>query len=206
MKKAGVSLQSIEPIFEKIEALSKTQRILICVGGFIALIGFFMYFLYYPKMTMNNALQVSYENLEKQLLEAKTKAKNLEKYRKEMNEAEDQFKIAMKALPGKKEIPSLLTNISQAGQASGLEFQLFTPGKEVKKDFYAEIPVSIKLTGNYHNIALFFDKISRLYRIVNVKNINMAPLTDSDKLSASCTAVTYKFLETKPGVVDKKKK
>jgi len=79
----------------------------------------------------------------------------------------------MKALPDKKEIPSLLTSISEAGKEAGLEFLLFQPISEINKDFYAEIPVSIKVAGNYHNVGLFFDNVSRLFRIVNIKDIVM---------------------------------
>ncbi|MBW2742582.1 MAG: type 4a pilus biogenesis protein PilO [Deltaproteobacteria bacterium] len=130
-----------------------------------------------------------------------------------MKSAEAKYKIAMKALPDKKEIPSLLTGISEAGKEAGLEFLLFQPESEINKDFYAEIPVSIKVAGNYHNVGLFFDNVSRLYRIVNnvglffdnvsrlyrivnVKNIVMTTPRDGDRLNSSCTAVTYRFVET----------
>ena len=78
----------------------------------------------------------------------------------------------------------------------GLEFLLFQPKPEVKKDFYAEIPVDIKVSGSYHKLPMFFDNVSRLYRIVNVPNIEMKAGPKKDRLDTSCTAVTYKFLET----------
>ncbi len=102
----------------------------------------------------------------------------------------------MKALPDKKEIPSLLTNITESGKDAGLEFLLFQPKPEINKDFYAEIPVSIKVAGNYHNVGLFFDKVSRLSRIVNIKDIVMATTREGKGLNTSCTAVTYRFVET----------
>jgi len=104
--------------------------------------------------------------------------------------------LAKAVLPETKEIPSLLSSISQSGQDAGLEFVLFEPKAEVKKDFYAEIPVSIKVTGSYHNIATFFDNVSRLYRIVNIQNIEMKSGKNDTSLDTSCTAVTYKFVET----------
>ncbi|MBW1820266.1 MAG: type 4a pilus biogenesis protein PilO, partial [Deltaproteobacteria bacterium] len=111
-------------------------------------------------------------------------------------------------LPEKEEIPSLISAISASGQESGLEFLLFQPKGEKRKDFYAEIPVSIQVTGNFHNIVLFFDKVARLSRIVNIRDIKISrakgksKTSDSSKLSTSCTAVTYKFVEP----VSKKKK
>ena len=123
-----------------------------------------------------------------------------------MQEAEVQFKTAMKALPEKEEIPSLLTSISRSGQDVGLEFLEFTPKAEKRKEFYAEIPVSIKVNGGYHDLAIFFDKVARLSRIVNIKDINMGPGKDSQELNTKCMAVTYKFVEPAPKKPVKKKK
>jgi type IV pilus assembly protein PilO len=123
-----------------------------------------------------------------------------------MQEAEVQFKRAMTALPEKEEIPSLLTSISRSGQDVGLEFLLFEPKLEVRKDFYAEIPVSIEVNGGYHDLAIFFDKVARLNRIVNIKNISMERKKDNQELSTKCTAVTYKFVEPAPKKPGSKKK
>ena len=107
----------------------------------------------------------------------------------------------MKALPEKKEIPNLLASISSSGQDSGLEFALFEPKPENNKDFYAEIPVAVKVSGSYHNVASFFDKVSRLPRIVNIDNISITAQKQTKKeglsLSTSCTAITYRFIEKK---------
>ena len=113
----------------------------------------------------------------------------------------------MRALPEKQEIPTLLASISRSGQDAGLEFILFKPEKENHKDFYAEIPVAIQVTGSYHNVALFFDKVARLSRIVNIDNINLTAKKEMAAgegltLGTSCTAVTYRFIE--PQEKDKK--
>ncbi len=110
-----------------------------------------------------------------------------------------EFKIAKMALPEKSEIPSLLTGISASGHQAGLEFLLFQPKAEEKKGFYAEIPVSIKVKGNYHFIATFFDKVARLFRIVNITDIRMRAEPGTNTLNASCTAVTYRFIEAESG-------
>ncbi|MBU4126832.1 MAG: type 4a pilus biogenesis protein PilO [Proteobacteria bacterium] len=195
MKKFDISLKAIEPLFEKVGNISKVHRILICVSTFIVITGLFVYFLYIPKFEKLNQLNSDYKNLEKMLASAKKKAAQVNKYREEMKIAEAQYKIAMKALPDKKEIPSLLTSISESGREAGLEFLLFQPESEINKDFYAEIPVSIKVAGNYHNVGLFFDKVSRLSRIVNIKDIVMETSKEGNMLNTSCTAVTYRFVE-----------
>ena len=149
------------------------------------------------------------KNLEKKLSTAKNTAKNLPKIQEEMNNAESQLKIVMKALPETKEIPTLLESISLSGQDAGLEFVLFQPGNEQSKSFYAEIPVSIQISGKYHNVAVFFDKVARLPRIVNIQDINMKPdpAKKNNELITTCTAVTYKFLDAKAAApADKGKK
>ncbi|MBC2694592.1 MAG: type 4a pilus biogenesis protein PilO [Desulfobacteraceae bacterium] len=196
MKKFDLSLKSIEPLFEKAGKISKVHRILICVATFIVIIGLFVYFLYLPKFERLNKLNSEYKNFEQSLALAKNKAAQLNKYREKIKLAEAKYKIAMKALPDKKEIPSLLTSITESGKDAGLEFLLFQPESEINKDFYAEIPVSIKVVGNYHNVGLFFDKISRLSRIVNIKDI-VIRTPEGKGLNTSCTSVTYRFVETK---------
>ncbi len=112
-----------------------------------------------------------------------------------MKAAEEQFKLVTRQLPEKEEIPSLLASISQSGKDSGLNFMLFQPKPEINKEFYAEIPVAMKVTGSYHSVATFFEKVSKLSRIVNITNIRITPDEKSKTLTTSCTAVTYKFIE-----------
>lgn len=207
MKKLGISLKFMDPFFEKIGKLSTSQRILTCCGVFFVLIGAFTWFFYLPKFSKIDQLKIEKQRLEQELVSVKRKAKLLKKYQKEFKASEAKFKLVMKALPDKKEIPSLLTNISRSGQDAGLEFLLFQPQAEIDKDFYTEIPVLIHVTGNYHNVAVFFDKLSRLNRIVNIKDIKMKTPGTGEKLDTSCTAVTYKFLErsSKPSKGKKKR-
>ena len=211
MKKPDIDLKkSSEPLFEKIEKLSKVQRILICSGIFLVIIGSFVYFSYFPKIKTQNILKKEIQRLEKKLTIARKNARDLKKYQNKIKEANTKFKEVMLSLPEKEEIPSLISAISASGRESGLEFLLFQPKGENRKDFYAEIPVSIQVKGNFHNIVLFFDKVARLSRIVNIRDIKISRVEskgksktyDSSKLSTSCTAVTYKFVEP----VSKKKK
>ncbi len=191
---------------DKIGKLSKLYRILICFGIFLMLIVPCVYFSYQPKFKKIDKLKTEQETLETRLIRARAKAKKLEYFQDKLKKAQTEFKIAVKKLPEKKEIPSLLSNVSQSGHDSGLEFLLFEPKAERTKEFYAEIPVSIIVTGNYHKTALFFDKVARLHRIVNIDDIKMTATKESGELKILCTAVTYRFVETKPEKGSKKSK
>jgi type IV pilus assembly protein PilO len=191
-----------DSFFAKIESLSKVQRILIFSGVFIAIIAIFVFVLFKPKLAQISNLNTQLKTLEQKLVVAKKNAANLKTFQKKMEEAEVQFKTAMRQLPEKEEIPSLLTSISRSGQDVGLEFLLFEPKSEVRKEFYAEIPVAMQVKGGFHDLAIFFDKVARLSRIVNLKNITMGRDNETMALNTTCTAVTYKFVEPEP----KKKK
>ncbi|MCK5011040.1 MAG: type 4a pilus biogenesis protein PilO [Deltaproteobacteria bacterium] len=116
---------------------------------------------------------------------------------------------ALKQLPNKKEIDKLLQDVSYHAVESGLEVLLFKPQKQIKKNFYAEIPVDVRLSGTYHDQAIFFDKIANLQRIVNISDLLIDKAKEVDGrniLQVSCKAKTYKFIEEKPGEKGKKKK
>jgi len=198
MKKIKISLELLSPVFEKIEKISKAQRMMIYFGAITILIGAFVYFSCLPKHKTIDKLNQNYDKLEQQLAAAKRNAMQLGKFRNNMKKAEKDYRLVMKALPETQEIPALLAGISQAGKVVGLEFLLFQPKAEIKKDFYAEIPVSIQVAGNYHNVGLFFDKVATLPRIVNIEKIKMTTLKGGDELITSCSAVTYKFIDEAP--------
>ena len=191
---------------DKIGKLSKLYRVLICFGILLMLFGPFFYFSYQPKVNKIDELKTEQETLETRVVRAKAKARQLKHFQYKLEKAKTEFKMAVKKLPEKKEIPSLLSNISRSGRDAGLEFLLFEPRDERIKEFYAEIPVSIIVTGNYHKTALFFDKVARLHRIVNVDDIKMVATKGSGDLRTSCTAVTYRFVETKANKATKKRK
>jgi len=206
MEKPDIS-KSIAPIFEKLEKLSKMKRFLLFGGTIVVIVAACVYFVFLPKIQQYQKLSSEYSDLDKKLTAAKKTAKELPKLQEEFNKAEIQLKIVMKALPESKEIPSLLESISLSGQEAGLEFILFQPGNERNQSFYAEIPVSIQISGKYHNVAVFFDKVSRLPRIVNIKDILMKvdQTKKNNDLITTCTAVTYKFLDIKEPEVSEKK-
>lgn len=184
---------------EGLEQLSKVQRVLIWVlvmGGVIAA---FFFLSFQPDHEKIDGLRTTLESLEKDLAKEKRTAAGLNAYRKQLAEAEVQFAETMRALPEKEEIPALLTGISKAGTSSGLAFELFQMRPEVKKDFYVEIPIAIRVTGDYHGMASFFEEVAKLNRIVNIRDITIVPGkvpgNDGKMLTTTCTAVTYKFIE-----------
>jgi type IV pilus assembly protein PilO len=149
--------------------------------------------------------------LQTKLAEQKKILADLPRFEKELAQLEAQFKEALALLPNTREIPSLLTNISNLARDCGLEIMLFQPKPEVGESFYAQIPVEMKTIGRYHDLGLFFDRVAKLPRIVNILDIaiNKKSLGKHDKysgnLNASFKAVTYKFVEVTQDS-DKKKK
>jgi len=138
------------------------------------------------------------------------KAVNLEVYKQQLKDIERSFGALLRQLPGKTEVPSLLVDISQTGLAAGLSEKLFQPQAEVKKDFYAEKPIKIRLTGSYHQFGEFVSGIAALPRIVTLDDIAIKPDNKDayDALSMELTAKTYRYLdeeEIAAGEAEKKK-
>jgi type IV pilus assembly protein PilO len=125
------------------------------------------------------------------------KAVNLEVYEQQLKDIERSFGALLRQLPGKTEVPSLLVDISQTGLAAGLEEKLFQPAPEEKKDFYAELPIKIRLSGSYHEFGAFVSGIAALPRIVTLHEIEIKPeKSDSyDQLTLDLTARTYRYLD-----------
>ena len=125
------------------------------------------------------------------------KAANYDAYKAQLAQMEQSFGTMLRQLPGETEIPSLIVDISQTGLAAGLQERLFQPRPEVPKDFYAEKPITISLTGSYHEIANFVSGIAALPRIVTLHNIGITASSpqEYDELTLSVTAKTYRYLE-----------
>lgn len=126
-----------------------------------------------------------------------SKAVNLEVYKQQLADIERSFGALLRQLPGKTEVPNLLVDISQTGLAAGLEEKLFQPQPEQKKDFYAELPIKIRLTGSYHEFGAFVSGIAALPRIVTLHDISIKPDSKDayDVLTLDLTAKTYRYLD-----------
>ncbi len=194
--------RKMDALYEKIGALTKVQRLLICLGTW-GLIGAGFYFLLLtPRLDTLMAARQDLENQKNLLSTYKIKAAALEKVEAQMAQAREQFNIAMTALPDKRELPSLLDEISKAGRDAGLEVQLFAPQKMVENASYTEIPLSMTVAGRYHQMAEFFYRVAGFNRIVNMSTINMNRVSgkgaaDRNKIQMKCVAVTYMFVEPK---------
>ena len=135
-------------------------------------------------------LRTTFENKQR-------KAANYDAYKAQLAQMEQSFGTMLRQLPGETEIPSLIVDISQAGLAAGLQENLFQPQPEIPKDFYAEKPIKIILSGGYHEIANFVSGVAALPRIVTLHNIIITPEDAErfDRLTLETTAKTYRYIE-----------
>ena len=135
-------------------------------------------------------LRLTFENKQK-------KAANYDDYKAQLAEIEQSFGTMLRQLPGETEIPSLIVDISQTGLAAGLQEKLFVPQPEIPRDFYAEKPIKIRLTGGYHEVSKFVSGIAALPRIVTLHDINITPESNEefDNLSMEVTAQTYRYID-----------
>lgn len=170
---------------------------------FVLLLGLGYYFLLSPALETLDQEKAKEQQLRDVFLAKKSQAINLEAYRAQMVEIEKTFGALLRQLPDKSQIDGLLTDINQAGLSRGLEFELFKPGSEVQAEFYAEMPIAIKVLGTYHDLGAFASDISRLSRIVTISNVSVQPLATKDAkpsnadaiLTMEAVAKTYRYLD-----------
>jgi type IV pilus assembly protein PilO len=132
----------------------------------------------------------------RQAFEAKQKkAANLDLYKVQLEEMRRTFGAMLRQLPSETEIPSLIVDISQTGLASGLEIDLFKPGPEIRKDFYEEKPIQLRVRGNYHEFGKFASGVAALPRIVTLHNSTLSPGKNGGLMTMEATAKAYRYLE-----------
>jgi type IV pilus assembly protein PilO len=166
--------------------------------AFVALTGLGVYFLVWDEQRPKLQQFAAEEDQLKQEFKSKhAKAVNLELYKQQLKDIERSFGALLRQLPGRTEVPSLLVDISQTGLAAGLEEKLFQPQPEQRKDFYAELPIKIRLTGSYHQFGEFVSGLAALPRIVTLHDIDIKPDNKDayDQLSLELTAKTYRYLD-----------
>jgi type IV pilus assembly protein PilO len=135
------------------------------------------------------------QELKNTLAAKQKKAANLEEYKQLLQEMEKAFGDLVRQLPNKAEVPELLVDVSQTGLGAGLEFELFQPQEEIKKEFYAELPIKIRVTGKYEQLGNFVSGLAALPRIVTVHDVTIEPIKDSGKLGMSALLKTYRYLD-----------
>jgi len=178
-------------------------RAAVIVIVFIAVLGLGIWFTIvkdrHPQLVRlqqdEETLRVTFENKQR-------KAANYDQYKAQLAQIEQSFGTMLRQLPGETEIPSLIVDVSQTGLAAGLREKLFQPQPEIPRDFYAEKPIRIRLSGGYHEIANFVSGVAALPRIVTLHDINITPEGDDnfDQLSLEVTAQTYRYLDEEAGL------
>jgi type IV pilus assembly protein PilO len=165
---------------------------------FLVLSGVLFYFLVWSDQKPRLDQAVAQEQELRSTFKTKhSKAVNLAVYQQQLADIERSFGALLRQLPGKTEVPNLLVDISQVGVGAGLEEKLFQPSGEIKKDFYAELPIKIRLTGSYHQMGEFVSGIAALPRIVTLHDITIRPATQNayDDLTVELTAKTFRYLD-----------
>ncbi|MBP8645775.1 MAG: type 4a pilus biogenesis protein PilO [Syntrophobacteraceae bacterium] len=192
------NLLPVGPLLEKLSTLTQLQKALV-IAITILVMGVGFYFLKYQDQTARvKKLRAAIADQEKKLNSLKQASIEVAALQKELEQAEEEFARLLSFLPDQKEIPGLLEKVSQLGAQVGLENILFQPQAEMPKEFYAMIPVRLDLIGTYHELGIFFDRISKLNRILKVDNVTLTRQKDSARLQVNCTVVTYRFVEKPP--------
>lgn len=199
----------MHPQVEKLINLPMKQK-LAALGLILVLLGAGFFFgLEKPKLDELKALQARHEKVQSDVAETRRLANNLPKFKSEYEGLKRDLDNALTELPNSKEIPALLTSITSAGKSAGLDFLVFRPKPDVPRDFYAEVPVDISVSGPFVGIANFFVAVSNLPRIVNISNVAFADIKNDrgrNIVRVSCQATTFRFLDKKEIKDDKKKK
>ena len=164
------------------------------------------YLLFKPAWDERDQLQTKLAGLEQQLFQKRRIAANLPQLEAEIKQLQERLKASVARLPEEKEIPTLLTQVNSLGEESGLAFNLFRPQAAVKKDFYAEVPIQVRVEGSFHALGAFFDRIGKMERIVNIGALSVAPAPATGSggrrrgpditIIADFSATTFTFVPT----------
>jgi type IV pilus assembly protein PilO len=189
-------------------AIKASVVLILC--GFIA--GLVYYFDTQDQLSELYAYQAKEQELKNNFEAKQKKAVNLDEYRQQLDEIGKSFGDLLRQLPDKTQVPDLLVDVSQTGLASGLEFELFKPGNETQKDFYAELPIEIRVLGSYMEFGTFISGLAALPRIVTIHNIRISPRKDLPSgakvrpLVMDALVKTYRYLEEGGVTADSAKK
>ncbi|GAK52826.1 type IV pilus biogenesis protein PilO [Candidatus Moduliflexus flocculans] len=179
------------PLDQFIEFPAK-YKYLIVLGIMILCGAAFYYFVYTKKAEEIAALEDQLQKLQVELQKAEAFAARYDEFKEELRLVDLKLKEALKKLPEGKEIPNLLDQINESVIDAGLTISLFKPSGETPQEFYSEVPVEINVVGGYHNLATFADVISKMERIVTLRDIKIAPDPTKNALNIACTAVTFR--------------
>ena len=182
---------------DRLSKIPRNQRLGIYAAFYVILVVLYASLLYFPLSSERTDLGAQKNDLLHQRAQIEDRVKNKKIYEQELQQLMADLKIALKELPEDREIPGLLKNISSLGKKVGLEVRRFQPLPENMREYVAEVPVSLEIQGSYHEVAMFFDRLSKMNRIVYVSNIEMStPEERGGKVYLTVTgnAVTFRFL------------
>lgn len=185
--------------FKNVGSLPMSVKFVLLGVLSLILIGLGYFLLWSPEIDELEQAKAKEQDLRQTFLAKKAQAVKIEAYKQQMVDIEKTFGALLKQLPDKSQMDGLLTDINQAGLGRGLEFELFKPGQEIAADFYAEMPIQIKIKGNYHDIGAFATDISKLSRIVTLNDVSIGPLNKDIKdgaLIMEAVAKTYRYLDS----------
>lgn len=183
--------------------LPTSKKILILIGILCVIAGIYFYLFFIPLQNDMKVLKTELDKLMKELNEGRMITRDLEKFKGQVEKLNAELTSALTQLPNEKEIPEILKSISRLGKESNLEFTLFKPKPEEPQQFYARVPIDLVMVGSFHNTGLFFDKIGKLPRIINVVDFNMTRAKEVKGretdivIKTSCLITTYRFMEKK---------
>ncbi|AOF82432.1 pilus assembly, PilO family protein [Methyloversatilis sp. RAC08] len=169
-------------------------KLAVLLGLLIAAVAAGWWFLWEPLMVELEQKRAEEQTLKEQWLQKKGEAVNLEQYQQQLSDIDRSFGALLKQLPNKAEMESLLVDISQAGLSRGLQFEIWRPGSEAVKDFYAELPITLRVTGGYHDLGSFAGDVAKLSRIVTIGSIGIESGKDG-LLKMDAVATTYRYLD-----------
>jgi type IV pilus assembly protein PilO len=187
----------IQAKLDQITKLPKAARFGIIAGLGVALAMGYFFLFYQEKSAELKEMRARELELQRKLSEVRSVAANISAFESEIADLEVKLKTALRQLPNTKELEVLLTDISNLGKTAGVEIKSFRRREEVIHDFYAEVPIQIELEGEFHDIAQFFDLMSKLPRIVNMGALSIGIAkedADATILSVNGTATTFRFV------------
>jgi type IV pilus assembly protein PilO len=187
----------VQARIDQLAKLPRAARVGIVVALVVAIGAGYFFGVYQGLSVEVQQLRAKELELQRKLTEVRSIAANIGAFEEEITELEAKLGVALRQLPNEKQIEVLLTDISNLGKTAGIEIKSFSRRPEVAHDFYAEVPLEIQLEGSYHNVAKFFDLVSKLPRIVNMGSISMSVSKESEletRLKVTGTATTFRFV------------
>ncbi len=187
---------------DSILKLSTRKKALILAAILGVMTGLYVHSFLGPQQEELKALKGDLDKLSRELNESKAITRDHQKFKEQVAKMNEELVKALTQLPNEKEIPEILKNITSLGKESSLEFTLFRPKPEEPQQFYARVPIELTVLGSYHNTGIFFDRVSKLPRIINVVDFNMTRAKDVKGkaeteilVKTSCLVNTYRFIE-----------